>query len=76
MKKILMAAFLVVSCLAFAEYPYPDTEACPQDGNTAYIVGLCTHGDKATICTYSHDTGEIDAQGHPVKHKFKVKFDN
>lgn len=76
MKKILRIAFLAISCIVFAEYPYPETQACPQDGATSNIVGLCTHGTAATICTYSHLTGEIDAKGQAVKHTFKIKFDN
>jgi len=76
MKTILTIAFLALSCTAFAEYPYPTSQPCPQDGNTAFVEGMCSHGSAATVCTYSHSTGKVDASGQLIKHTFTVAFPN
>jgi hypothetical protein len=76
MRILWATALLAISCIAFAEYPYPDSQPCPQDGQTSFTVGLCHHGDAATICTYSHDTGKVDSSGRVIKHTFTVAFAN
>jgi len=74
MKMLWIVVLLVAACTAFAEYPYPDTQPCPQDGQTAFVEGLCFHGNGATVCTYSHFTGKVDASKRAIKHTFTVNF--
>lgn len=76
MKMLWTVVLLGAACTAFAEYPYPDSQPCPQDGQTAFVQGLCHHGNDATVCTYSHDTGKVDSSGRTIKHTFTVAFSN
>jgi hypothetical protein len=76
MKKLIGVLVILAGTSAFAEWPYPDSQNCPEDGTQSFIVGTCTHGQKAVICTYSHDTNKVDSKGQVIKHTFKVKFDN
>jgi hypothetical protein len=75
MIKRLVVLFLFAG-VALAEYPYPESEPCPQDGNTAFAQGMCAHGSDAVVCTYSHLTGQVDSSGRPERHVFTVAFRN
>jgi hypothetical protein len=74
MKRVLIF-FLLLTTYAVAEWPYPESQSCPQDGNTAFSDGPCAHGSAGAVCPYSHLTGEVDKTGKPVRHSFTVKFD-
>jgi len=73
MKRLLMFLLLVTG-FALAEWPYPESQPCPQDGNTAFSDGPCNHGSAGVVCPYSHLTGQVDRNGIPIKHRFTVMF--
>jgi hypothetical protein len=75
MKRLLIFLVLLTG-YAVAEWPYPESQTCPKDGNTAFSDGPCDHGAAGAVCPYSHLTGEVDKTGAPVRHNFTVRFAN
>jgi hypothetical protein len=74
--KPLLISLLLLTGYAVAEWPYPESQTCPKDGNTAFSDGPCTHGTAEAVCPYSHLTGEVDKTGTAVRHNFTVAYSN